>query len=62
MPPIGPDLVLALLTAMFPLATKSLRPDAANLCPMAEYIDDLDKTVTEFFECPGAEGNIETVA
>lgn len=26
------------------------------LCPVSEYIDDQDKTVTEFFECPGADG------
>lgn len=28
------------------------------LCPVSEYIDDQDKTVTEFFECPGAEGDV----
>ena len=35
--------------------SEATRP-AASLCPIAEYIDDLDKTVTEFFECPGVEG------
>jgi hypothetical protein len=46
---------LILISTMFPILTKSLKPDS-TLCPIAEYIDDLDKTVTEFFECPGTEG------
>ncbi len=48
--------IFFLVATMFPISIISSKSTEAVLCPISEYIDDLDKTVTEFFECPGSEG------